>query len=324
MRFQNVRRSDRTESLSAALAYVTDALAVLDRAGIFDDQYNAPAGHLTAALTALRSMTCDAPKADPKPAAFPCHVCKADMGSDRPSGVCSEACLRTGQGFPPAVDAIKAAPTANADPVPSVGSLINAYGAMGTDAGNAVAMALAAAIASPAPTAGDEPHPFDADPETVPTVSPEPIPATFAVDLSSAVATGDDATKREFVEALTAIAKASKPASEPAHDAHVVAFKALTPAQKRARGRKPATPKRVSKDSARKDSPPLIPVPAVDATKPAVPTGSLALLYTLQERSAYLPASVRAEAQAALATALAAFELAAETQGGWACDAPAA
>ena len=32
--------------------------------------------------------------------AHKCSVCGADLGWDRPSGVCSEACLRIGQGFP--------------------------------------------------------------------------------------------------------------------------------------------------------------------------------------------------------------------------------
>lgn len=33
-----------------------------------------------------------------------CCVCGTDLGWDRPSGVCSEACLRKGQGFPPATE----------------------------------------------------------------------------------------------------------------------------------------------------------------------------------------------------------------------------
>jgi hypothetical protein len=33
---------------------------------------------------------------------YPCHVCGGDMGFDAPSGVCGEACLRKGQGMPPA------------------------------------------------------------------------------------------------------------------------------------------------------------------------------------------------------------------------------
>jgi hypothetical protein len=31
---------------------------------------------------------------------YPCQVCGKDIGWDAPSGVCSEACLRKGQGFP--------------------------------------------------------------------------------------------------------------------------------------------------------------------------------------------------------------------------------
>jgi hypothetical protein len=32
-------------------------------------------------------------------AAFPCHHCGCDMGSKRPSGVCSSTCLNQAQGF---------------------------------------------------------------------------------------------------------------------------------------------------------------------------------------------------------------------------------
>lgn len=35
------------------------------------------------------------------PSGFRCVVCKCDLGWDRPSGVCSEKCLREGQGFEP-------------------------------------------------------------------------------------------------------------------------------------------------------------------------------------------------------------------------------
>lgn len=39
-------------------------------------------------------------KEDGKPR-YACRGCGADLGWDRPSGVCSEACLRALQGFPP-------------------------------------------------------------------------------------------------------------------------------------------------------------------------------------------------------------------------------
>lgn len=35
---------------------------------------------------------------------FTCKVCQADLGWDRPSGVCSSECLRKAQGFPPTVE----------------------------------------------------------------------------------------------------------------------------------------------------------------------------------------------------------------------------
>lgn len=35
---------------------------------------------------------------------FPCHVCKKEIGWDAPSGVCSEECLRKGQGLPAAME----------------------------------------------------------------------------------------------------------------------------------------------------------------------------------------------------------------------------
>jgi hypothetical protein len=37
-------------------------------------------------------------------AKFPCCVCGGEMGWDRPSGVCSTACLRKGHGFDPPDD----------------------------------------------------------------------------------------------------------------------------------------------------------------------------------------------------------------------------
>jgi hypothetical protein len=45
------------------------------------------------------------PPIDPPPTprpVFPCHVCGTEIGWDSPSGVCSTACLRKGQGFPAA------------------------------------------------------------------------------------------------------------------------------------------------------------------------------------------------------------------------------
>jgi hypothetical protein len=32
---------------------------------------------------------------------YPCAVCGVEMGWDKPSGVCSQACLEKGQGFAP-------------------------------------------------------------------------------------------------------------------------------------------------------------------------------------------------------------------------------
>jgi hypothetical protein len=181
--------TNRADTLTAALGYLNDALACLNRARIVDQESYRPVAYIGHAQSALLGMMADthttlnapAPSAnadesnpfgnaDPvsAPAAHPCNVCGKDIGMPAPSGVCSEACLRKGQGFAPAVDTVKAEE-------PSVGSLINAYGSMGTDAGNAVAMALALAI-SAAP-------------------------------------------------------------ADPAHDAHVSAFNALTPGQKRSRGK---------------------------------------------------------------------------------------